>query len=279
VTLLALAVSGRGVVDPAEPAVYADDEGFLRGRAAFETTRVYGGRPFRLERHLERLRASATRLGIRAPAAAEVERLARLALADAGEPDAVLRLYCTPGREGSGEPFALALVAPLPADLEALRERGLRLVTVELGIDPPWPLGGVKSTSYALNMVAVDRARAAGDDDALFLARGRVVLEGTTSNVWWRRGRTLFTPSLDLGILAGVTRDVLLDAAAELGYDVREGAFPLDELLRAEEAFMSSSIREVMPAVAVDGTPIATGPAAKELQEALRDAATRWPGP
>jgi len=164
-------------------------------------------------------------------------------------------------------------VATLPLDLDETRARGLKLQTLDLGIEASWPLGGVKSTSYALNMIAVDRARAAGDDDALFLARDGIVLEGSTSNVWWRRERTLFTPALELGVLAGVTRDTLV-SVARLGYELREGAFPLDELLRADEVFMSSSIREVMPVAAVDGTPFEPGPAGRELQEALRKAAT-----
>src|SRR5204863_141482 len=83
----------------------------------------------------------------------------------------VLRVYCTPGRDGAQAPVAFVLVTSLPAGLDELRARGIRVVTVDLGIDASWPLGGVKSTSYALNMIAVDRARAAGDDDALFLAR------------------------------------------------------------------------------------------------------------
>jgi 4-amino-4-deoxychorismate lyase len=274
VTLLALAVSGRGVVDPDTPVVHADDEGFLRGRAAFETVRVYGGRPFRLDRHLQRLGESARRLGIPTPDADELQRMSTGALRSAGVLDCVLRLYCTPGREGDGQPAAFVLVASLPDDLEQLRLRGLRLVSVELGIDPSWPLGGVKSTSYAANMVAVDRARAAGGDDALLLARGRIVLEGPTSNVWWRRDRTLFTPSLDTGILAGVTRGVLAEAAGGLGYELQEGAFPLVELIGADEVFMSSSVREVMPVAAVDGERVPVGPAARELQAALRSAAT-----
>ncbi len=107
-TLVSLAVSGRGLVDPAEPVVHADDEGFLRGKGAFETTRVYGGRPFRLGAHLARLRESARRLGLTVPP--DVEELARQALDAAGRGDFFLRLYVTPGREGSGSPLALALV-------------------------------------------------------------------------------------------------------------------------------------------------------------------------
>ena len=79
------------------------------------------------------------------------------------------------------------------------------------------------------------------------------------TNVWWRRGRTLYTPSLELGILAGVTRAVLVEAAPALGYEVAEGAFPLDDLLAAEEAFTSSSVREVMPVAELDGRRFGAG--------------------
>jgi 4-amino-4-deoxychorismate lyase len=270
-SLIALAVSGRGLVDPDEPVVYADDEGFLRGRAAFETTRVYGGRPFRLEQHRARLWESSKRLNLSIPAG--VDDLLADVLAAAGPVDAVLRLYVTPGREGRDEPVVLALVADLPAELEELRTRGIRLIPIALGVDPPWLLGGIKSTSYAANMVAVDVARLHGADDAIFIARDRIVLEGPTTNIWWRRGDTLFTPSLELGVLAGVTREVLVQAAPALGYHVEEGVYPLEDLLGADEAFTSSSVREVMPVAAV-GSPgpvtFPPGDAARALQAALR---------
>ena len=281
-TLLALAVGGRGLVDPGEPVLHADDEAFLRGRAAFETIRVYGGRPFRLADHLDRLAGSAERLGLPQVDCAGFTGIAREALDAAGVEDAVLRLYVTPGREGGGHPTALAMVSTIPPDLEERRARGLRTITVQLGLDPrvrldaPWLLGGVKSTSYAVNMAAEAEARRRDADDAVFLASGRIVLEGPVTNVWWRTSDELFTPALDLGILAGVTRATLLENAAALGYLVREGAYTVDELAGAEEAFTSSSVREVMPVVDLDGRPIgdgSPGPAAKALQAALRQAA------
>jgi 4-amino-4-deoxychorismate lyase len=276
VTLLAVAVAGRGVVTPEEPVLHADDEALLRGRAAFETLRVYGGRPFRLTEHLARMQVSAARLGLDWPDG--FEELAAAALAAGGRPDAVLRLYLTPGREGAGEPFALALVSTLPGDIEERRARGIGLISL-LGIraDAPWLLGGVKSTSYAVNMAAEAEARRRGADDAVFVRDDGVVLEGTVTNVWWRRGRTLCTPSLDLGILAGITRAVVLETAPAAGYEVVEGAFELEDLAAGEEAFTTSSVREVMPAVTLDGNPIGSegkpGPAARTLQAALRELA------
>jgi 4-amino-4-deoxychorismate lyase len=283
VTLLALAVGGRGLVDPGEPVLHADDEAFLRGRAAFETIRVYDGRPFRLDEHFRRLAGSAERLGLAPVDIPAFRGLAGEALAASSERDAVLRLYLTPGREGDTYPTAIAMVSTLPPDLDERRARGLRMITVQLGIDPtvradaPWLLGGVKSTSYAVNMAAESEARRRGADDAIFLASGRIVLEGPVTNVWWRTGRDLFPPALELGILAGVTRATLLESAAGLGYRTHEGAYPVEELTRAEEAFTSSSVREVMPAVELDGKQLGDGrpgPAAAELQSALRRAAT-----
>jgi 4-amino-4-deoxychorismate lyase len=282
VTLLAVAVGGRGVVDPDEPVLNADDEALLRGRAAFETTRVYGGTPFKLSEHLARLAGSAARIGLPPVDEQAVEGIARSALGAANSPDAVLRLYWTAGREGSGRPTALALVSSIPEHLDDLRARGSKLVSLPLGLQAdlrafaPWLLGGVKSTSYAVNMAAEAEARRRGADDAVFLASDEIVLEGPVTNVWWRLEDVLYTPGLELGILAGVTRATLIEQAAALGYDVREGAFPLSQLASADEAFTSSSVREVMPVVELDDAPLGPGEpgsAARKLQEALRAAA------
>ncbi len=273
-TVLALAIQGRGLVDPDEPAVFADDEAVLRGRAAFETLRVYDSRPFRLDAHLARLRASCARIAVPPPEDKECADLAALALGRASERDAVLRFYRTAGREGNGQPGLLALVSTLPPLLDELRARGIRLVSL-LGVraEVPWLLGGVKSTSYAVNMAAETEARARGADDAVFVTEDALVLEGPVTNVWWRRGRMLFTPSLDLGILAGVTRDTLLELAPAAGYAVEEGRFRLDDVLAADEVFTSSSVRELLPAVALDDVRFERGEAAARLQAALRDAA------
>ena len=283
-SLLALAVGGRGLVDPDEPVLHVDDEAFLRSRAAFETTRVYSGRPFKLVEHLARLAGSAERVEIGRIDTEELTRLATLALEAAAAPDAMLRLFVTPGRNGAGSPTQVAMVSTLPEGLDEVRARGIKLVSIQLGLDPelrasaPWLLGGVKSTSYAVNMAAEAEAKRRGADDAVFLGSGDIVLEGPVTNIWWRDDDVLYTPALELGILAGVTRATLLEEAGAAGYEVREGVFPLDHVAAANEAFTSSSIREVMPVVELDSKAIgdgAPGPAARELQEALRRAALR----
>jgi branched-subunit amino acid aminotransferase/4-amino-4-deoxychorismate lyase len=125
-------------------------------------------------------------------------------------------------------------------------------------------------------MAAEAEARKRGADDALFIASDGTVLEGPVTNIWWREGSTLYTPSLELGILAGVTRSYILRSAAELGYRAEEGSYPLERLAAAEEAFTSASVREIMPVAELDGRPIGNGRpgvAARAFQRALRNAA------
>ena len=274
-SVLALAVTGRGLVEPTEPVIRADDEGLLRGRAAFETLRIYGGRPFRLEAHLDRLTASATSIGLPVVERRRLQVLVGLVLPKADGGDASLRLVWTAGPTG-GIPSALALMSTVPDWIETTREQGATAVSL-LGIraSAPWLLPGVKSTSYAVNMAAEAEARRRGVDEALFVDAEGILLEGTVTNVWWRRGDTLYTPSLELGILAGVTRATIIELAPECGYRIEEGSYPLEELLAADEAFTSSSVREVMPLVEVDGRALGRGPAADELQSALRTLAAK----
>jgi branched-subunit amino acid aminotransferase/4-amino-4-deoxychorismate lyase len=268
---VAVAVSGHGLVAPDDGVFAVDDEGFSRGRAAFETLRVYAGRPFRLDEHLVRLDSSVERLGFAPPDRGELTSLVGLAL-DAGQlPDAVLRLFHTPGPVGTA-PVTVALVAPLPDWLEEARERGQRLVSLAFPRrTAAWLLPGTKSVSYATHVAAEAEARRRGADDAVLVDDDGVVLEGTVTNIWWREGSTLVTPSLELGILAGETRAALLELAPACGYAVEEGVHPVARMRQADEVFTSSSVREVMPVVALDGAPVSRGPAADALQAALRD--------
>jgi branched-subunit amino acid aminotransferase/4-amino-4-deoxychorismate lyase len=252
VSLLAVAVAGRGLVDPEGPVFRADDEALLRGAAAFETLRVYGGAPFLLERHLARLRHSSAELALPPPDGAE-ELVA--ALAAASPPDHVLRLYRT-------QRDLVATAAALPGDLEELRARGLALRTVDVG--GPTMLEGVKSTSYASALAARREAEAAGADDALLVADG-VVLDTATANIWWARDGRLYTPATRPGVLPGVTRSFVLEVEA-----AEEGAFGLEELAAADEAFTTSSIREVMPVASIDDRSFRPGPVAARLQAVLR---------
>jgi branched-subunit amino acid aminotransferase/4-amino-4-deoxychorismate lyase len=261
--LLAVAVDGRGLVDPAEPVFRADDEALLRGSAAFETLPVYGSEPFELGRHLDRLRGSLPTLGLAPLDEGAAESLVSVLVAAVGG-DFVLRLYRT-------EASFVATAAPIPAGLEELRARGLRVHVVETGL-PAALVVGAKATSYALALAALREAERYGRDDALFVADG-IVLEAPTSNIWWRRGDVLSTPKTGPGVLPGVTRAVAWELAREAGLEVREDRYPLTELAGADEVFTTSSVREVMPVVSLDEATVSDGrpgPTAVRLQEALR---------
>jgi len=263
-----------------EPALSPLDLALVRGEGVFETVRVYQGQPFRLGAHLDRLAASAAAVALNLPHG--LERLAAEAAAAAAGGDAVLRLVCTRGLEGELASTAFAIVTELPGGDDDQRRRGLRVALLTLAVDPlvragsPWLLPGAKSTSYAVNMAAQRAAAARGADDAVFVGLGGELLEAPTANLWWRSERTLHTPALDLGILAGVTRGALVELAAAAGYRVVEGVYTVDNLLAADEAFLSSTVREVMPLVGVDGVAVGggqPGPAAAALQAALRELA------
>jgi 4-amino-4-deoxychorismate lyase len=283
VAVLAVLALGPGVAAGARPALDPLDLALLRGEAVFEALRVYGGRPFRLQAHLDRLAASAAAVDLPLPAG--LGELAGRAAGPAGGGDAVLRLICTRGPDvpGEGGPAAFAICTDVPGSFEEERRRGLRLVLLTTATDPllraasPWLLAGVKTISYALNMAAQRTARARGADDAVLVGLGGELLEAPTANLWWRTGHTLHTPSLELGILAGITRTVVGELAPGLGLKVLDGVFTAEALTAADEAFLSSSTREIMPVVEVDGAPIADGrpgPTAAALQAALRRLAT-----
>ena len=291
--VLAIVATGPGVAAGVPPALDPLDLALVRGEAVFEALRVYGGRPFRLQAHLDRLAASAAAIDLPLPAG--LEELAARAVAAAGTGDCVLRLICTKGREGrptapvdpeglgEGGPAAFAICTDVPGSFEEERRRGLRLVLLTTAADPlvraasPWLLPGVKTISYAVNMAAQRTARARGADDAILVGLGGELLEAPTANLWWRTGDILHTPSLEVGILAGITRAVVAGLAPILGLKVLDGVYTAEDLAAADEAFLSSSTREIMPVIEVDGVPIATGrpgPTAAALQAGLRRLAT-----
>ncbi len=169
----------------------------------------------------------------------------------------------------------LATVAPLPAGLAELRERGLAVVTVrshDAGL-----LTGVKATSYATALAAIAEAEKRGADDAIYLGEDETVLEGTMSNIWWREDDVLVTPALTTGVLPGVTRGAVAAIARRAGYRLREGSFRLPALLNADEVFTSSAVREIMPVVAVDGRELRRGEAAGRLQALLEQVRDEYP--
>jgi branched-chain amino acid aminotransferase len=241
------------LTDAAQATIPVTDDGLLRGDGVFEVIRLYGGRPLAYEDHLARLESSARNLRLPLDIwAVRAEMDSLLAANDV--PEALLRVVVTRGG------YRLGIVEPVP-ELPAT----LALATVEYA--PTRILDGVKSLSYGANMLARRVAGERGADDALLVTPHGRVLEGPTSSfVCSFDGETLVTPPLSEHILDSITRRRVLALC-----EVREEPITRDDLARVLEAFMASTVREIHPVRAIDGTvlPDAPGPLA-------RDAAARF---
>jgi 4-amino-4-deoxychorismate lyase len=272
--VLALLGDPPRFLDPATPLLRADDLGVVRGEAVFETLRITGGRPAFLSLHLDRLARSAARVALDLPGG--WARLARSVAAAWGDhSDGVLRLTCTKGGAGSG-PVGFALATPVPPESVRARERGVRAITLPLGVPvalrsaAPWLLGGVKSTSYAVNMASLRAAAEVGAEDAVWTSSDGYVLEAPTSTVAWVRDGRLVTPPADqVGTLPGTTAHVALQLSP-VPVEVRLGT--VAELAEADEVMLLSSVRGVIPVVALDGRELPLGPVTRQVQEAFERA-------
>jgi branched-chain amino acid aminotransferase len=235
-----LTSSNGQITDTSAAVIPAADDGLLRGDGVFEVIRLYAGRPFALGEHLDRLERSAAAIELPIERDAFEGEIAAL-LAEFGEHEAQLRLVVTRGGQ------RLAFTENLPP--YASRDRA-SVATVTYS--PSLILNGVKSLSYAANMQATRIAKASGADEAMLVRPDGIVLEAPTSTVFWVSPEgALRTPSLDVGILASITRDRLV---REL--DVEEGEFPVDDLLAAREAFLASTVREIQAISAVNETEL-----------------------
>jgi branched-chain amino acid aminotransferase len=266
---------------PAEATVSVYDRGFLYGDSVFETVRTYGGEPFALDEHLARLARSAERtfIPVPVPLAAFAMEI-RLAVRAARNPESYARAMLTRGSGPvgldpalAGAPLRVVLVeplAPLPASVYRL---GVGVVTVRTQRAADSAAQGAKVGNYLASLLALKQAKEAGAHEALVLdAAGRVV-EGTTSNVFLVRDGAIVTPPVEAGILPGITRAHLLEIAAELGHAVRFEAITPEDALAASEVFLSSTLREVVPVVTVDGRPVGggtPGPVTRALHAAFR---------
>jgi len=249
-----LAVIDGQVMPAAQAVVPATDEGLLRGDGVFEVMRLYSGRPFAFDDHLRRMVRSAGNLRLELDVNAVRADLDAL-LAAAGEVDAALRVVVTRGGR------RIAMVEPV-ADHSA----PLALVSVEYV--PPRVLDGIKSLSYAGNMLAGRLAKEAGGDEALLVTPHGRVLEGPTSTFFCSLdGETLVTPPLDDRVLDSITRRRLLALLPQ----AREGVVTRDDLRDAREAFLASTIREVQPVASIDGRalPAVPGPLTEAAAEAF----------
>jgi 4-amino-4-deoxychorismate lyase len=274
VTVLAvLGPDGPRLQDPTTPVLRADDLGVQRGESVFETMRIAGGRPRFVDAHLRRLARSAARLDIPLPAG--IDTLVDTAASAYDDLDGVLRVTVSKGVPG-GAPVAFALASPIPAETVRGREQGVRAITLTLGVPAglrataPWLLGGVKATSYAVNMASLRHAHEQCAEDVIWLSTDGEVLEAPTSTVAWVKGGTLVTPPAgEVAILPGTTVDVAL-ALLTTPHEIRRGT--AQELAEADEVLLLSSVRGVAPVTELDGRPLGTGPVTSALRAAFEAA-------
>jgi branched-chain amino acid aminotransferase len=244
------------------------DRGFLYGDSVYEVIRTYGGEPFAVDEHLERLRRSAVLLGIELPLPSEaLAGEIRRALEATGNSESYIRVVVTRG----GGPISLdpalascpcrvvivAELQRLPAELYT-RGAAIRLVAAGRAAEGAVPQGA-KSGNYLINLMALGTARRQGAHEAVLLDASGRVTEGASSNVFVVADGRIHTPPLSAGILEGITRRHVIKLARDAGYEVQERELRPADLHGAAEVFITGTLREVMPVTRVDEQLIGDG--------------------
>ncbi len=271
-----VAIDGK-VVDSDEARVSVFDRGFLYGDSVFEVYRTYGGVPFAETEHLERLARSAARLMIPMPVSLETLTSEVHATLDAaGEGDWYVRVLVTRGTgplsydpSTASDPLRVIIAAPVVLPPAERYQRGVAVSLLEASRPTDdQRASGAKASNYLANLLAVHEAKQNGAQEALLLGRKGQILEGASSNVFIVEDGKIRTPEAQPGILMGITRATIIAAAHQEGIEVEEAEVRPEDLYGADEAFITSSIREVMPVVSADGRTIGSGtpgPVTKQL--------------
>lgn len=274
-------VDGR-ITDEQGAVVPVLDRGFLYGDSVYEVACTAGGRPVDLGPHLDRLERSAGRIRMSLPPRREIE----LAIAETmaashvgPDADAYIRIVVTRGGGEIGLDPVLADRPRLVVIVRAISRPGatsvrdgvsVRIVSVERNspraLDP-----AIKSGNYLNNILALDEARQSKAYEAVICDASGRIAEGSTSNLWCVRGGVVQTPPLSVGLLSGITRWRLLQLAAAAGIPTAEVELYPADLLGADEAFLTSSIRGVLPVSRVDDREISVGPVTKRLVQLYED--------
>lgn len=249
------------------------DESFLAleraifyGDGLFETLRVYRGRPLFLREHIRRLVEGAAVLGFEAVLEPEmVIRAVQETVAANKATEGSVRLTVIRGRgpglcpKASAPPSVLVTFRPGVPYVSELYTRGFKAVFVSFPRNERSPLVYIKSLNFLENILGKKEAAAKGADEGLFLNTAGCLCEGTVSNIFLVRERTLVTPDVASGLLPGITRRIVICLAREAGLTVAERPVRPEELLGADEAFLTNSLLEIMPLVAVDDRIIGDG--------------------
>lgn len=261
---MSLTVYLNGQYLPYEQAsIPVEDRSFLFADGIYEVIRVYGGRPFTMKEHLQRLARSAGAIRLPEPDLAELESVALELIARNQLSEATIYIQVSRGAytprvhafpAGPAKPIVLMIARPVPAS-PAQREQGVAVITVP---DQRWARCDIKSVSLLPNILAKQVAAEDGCYEAIFVKDGYAI-EGSSSNFMAVIDGEIRTYPMCNYILGGITRGVVLELARKLGYSVREEGIRLDELARATEAWVTSTTSEIMPIVTIDGTPVGEG--------------------
>jgi 4-amino-4-deoxychorismate lyase len=281
------------IVNASEAVIIYRDHGFLYGIGLFETFRTYGGRPYLLERHMQRLFAGCAALGIRyTPSLERIERLLSELLAANGLKDGYVRLTISAGAAELGlpvsdyeQPSELILVKLLPQVSEAALMSGKELRLLRTRRNTPEGEIRFKSLHYMNNIIAKRELQAAGASsgaEGLMLSGEGWLAEGIVSNLFFARDGVVYTPEIGTGILPGITRERVLELARSSGIETKEGRFGWEQLATADEIWLTNSIQELVPVTAltdIEGRTIqvgtdGAGPLLRKLLTLYRGATT-----
>ena len=244
------------------------DHGFLFGDSIYEVVNTRNNRPCFLEEHLKRLHGSADGINLNMPFNDDWIKLqVDLTLKAAGNSESYIRIVVTRGvgdlnidPSSCLSPVILIYVTPTHAYPLDLYESGIHLAIVGIQRNSKNSLNpGIKTGNYLNNVLAKMEADTLGAHDALMLNSSGHLTESTTSNFFFVRDGRIMTPSLDCGILAGITRDIVLRISQENGYCVEEGAWPIEALEKADEMFLTGSVKHLMPVTRLDGKSVGDG--------------------
>ena len=259
------------------------DHGFLFGDSVYEVISTHHGQLCFVNEHLRRLRNSAQAISLEIPLTDEqMVREIHNTVEAAGNPESYIRVIITRGvgaididPETCAHPNVLIFVKPILQYPEENYIDGINVALVSVKRNPKEALNpGIKTGNYLNNVLAKVEARKSGAADALMLNPTGQLTECTTSNFFFVRDQRLMTPSLSCGILSGITREVVLRLARENGVLVEEGEWPSDALQNIEEAFITGTVKMVMPVTSLDGKPIGggkPGPITKKMMRLYQD--------
>jgi branched-chain amino acid aminotransferase len=257
------------------------DRGFLYGDSVYEVVRTYAGIPFAVGEHLDRFERSAARLEIELPKRRWIEEQISRTIKAAGNSESYCRIIVT---RGSGpitldptqatNPMTVILVKELEPFADWMYTQGIKVAVPSIRRNHPTTVDpAIKSGNYLNSVLALGEAKQAGFDDALLLGMQGRITEATSANVFLYLHGILRTPTLQTGILQGVTRGLIIQIAKQLGIECKECDLYLEDLNEADEVMLTGTLKEVMPVVQVgkqtisDGHP---GPIAASLKQNLR---------